>query len=378
MSSLKVEIVTLDRIEKHPNADRLEIGFVKGWTVVIPKGTFDTTTLCVYFPIDSILPQKVEERLFPPGSKIKLSKGRIKTIKIRGAISQGLLARVDEVFDSDYGLYIGKDVANDLGVTKYEPPEDAQAKFAGNRTSKKQSNPNFHKYTDIENFKWYPNLFVPGEMVYITEKIHGTNFRCGWVPVHLNTWWKRTRFWVQYILAWLTNDMQYHGYEFVYGSHNVQFQDTPRKKGFYGPTLGKNVYAEAVEKYDLRQKLQPGKVIYAEIYGDGIQKNYLYGCKSGERKMVVIDVESNGIYVEHEFLINFCANKGLPIVPLDGAMLYDEARIHKLVDAPSWLGNELREGVVIKPAIEEHTYMGRKILKLKSDRFLLTQEDNMH
>ena len=368
MSKLKVEIVTLDRIEPHPNADRLEIGWISGWQLVIPKDVFDIQTLCVYFPIDSILSEALEAKLFGPESKIKLSKHRVKTIRIRGAISQGLLARVDEVFDSDYGLFIGKDVANELGVTKYEPPEPATNQSGLRRTSKKQSNPNFHKYTDIENFKWYPDLFKPDEMIYVTEKIHGTNFRAGYVPYHAGTWWKRLK-----QLLHVAPE-----YEFVYGSHNVQFQDSPRKKSFYGESLGKNVYAEAVEKYDLRNKLQSGEVIYAEIYGDGIQKGYLYSCQPNERKMAVIDLKLDGEYVSHGTMLLFCGSRNLPAVPLDANIYYDKTRILKYVDAPSWLGRELREGVVIKPAVEEHTYMGRKILKWKSEKFLLEVNDDTH
>ena len=368
MSLLKVEIITLDRIESHPNADRLEIGWVAGWQVVIPVKTFTIHTLCVYFPIDSILPEALEVKLFPPESKIKLSKHRVKTIRIRGAVSQGLLVRVDEVFDSDYGLYIGKDVANELGVTKYEPPEPTGGKFYGQQTSKKQTNPHFYKYTSIENFKWYPNLFQPGEMVYVTEKIHGTNFRAGYVPYHAGTWWKRLKQFLHIAPK----------YEFVYGSHNVQFQDTPQKKGFYGESLGKNVYAEAVEKYDLRNKLQPGEVIYAEIYGDGIQKGYLYSCQPGERKMAVIDMQLNNIYINHLEMMLFCANKGLPVVPLDAEFPYSEDQVRMYVEAPSWLGKEIREGVVIKPMVEEHTFMGRKILKWKSEKFLIEVDDDTH
>jgi RNA ligase (TIGR02306 family) len=368
MSSLKVEIVVPDVILPHPNADRLELAQVKGWQCVIPKWSFTRETLCVYFPIDSILPQSLEEKLFPPGSKVKLSKSRVKTIRLRGAISQGLLARVDEVFADDYSLYIGKDVADQLGVTKYEPPEPATNQSGLQRTSKKQTNPHFHKYTDIENFKWYPTLFQPGEKVYVTEKIHGTNFRAGWVPYHAGTWWKRLK-----QLLHLAPE-----YEFVYGSHNVQFQDRRRDYGFYGPSLGKNVYAEAVEQYKLRKVLSPGEVIYAEIYGDGIQKGYLYSCQPNERRMVVIDVKIGGEYLNHLQTILFCASYKLPIVPLDAELPYDEDKIRKFVDAPGWLGKEVREGIVIKPAVEEYTFMGRKILKWKSDQFLLTQEDDTH
>jgi RNA ligase (TIGR02306 family) len=272
------------------------------------------------------------------------------------------------VFDDDYSLFIGKDVADALGVTKYEPPEPVTNQGGLPRTSKKQTNPNFHKYTDIENWKWYPDLFKPDEYVYVTEKIHGTNFRAGWVPYHAGTWWKR----LKQLLHIAPK------YEFVYGSHNVQFQDRKRDHGFYGPSLGRNVYAEAVEKYDLRNKLQPNEVVYAEIYGDGIQKGYLYGCQPGERKMVVIDLKLGGEYVSHRTTTLFCGSRGLPMVPLDAFVYYDTTRILKYVEAPSWLGKEIREGVVIKPVVEEHTYMGRKILKWKSDKFLLTQEDDSH
>ena len=158
MSTLKVEVVAIDKIEKHPNADRLDLAHVKGWQCVTSKGRFTSGEKAVYFPIDSILPESLESSLFPLDSKIKLEKHRIKTIKIRGAISQGLLCSLEEL-GLRANLAIGVDLTAKLDVTKYEPPVRAQMRGAS-QASRKQVNPNFNKYTEIENFKNYPNQRV--------------------------------------------------------------------------------------------------------------------------------------------------------------------------------------------------------------------------
>lgn len=172
MSSLIVEVTQIDEIIPHPNADRLELAKVKGWVCVIPKETYKVGDLCVYIPIDSILPHDLEEKLFST-SKVKLTNSRIRTIKIRGAISQGLVVSIK---DLDLGkVKLGQDVREKLGITKHEPPEP----FIGvkhtnkNKGTKKQPNPHFVKYTDIENFKNHPNEFVEDELVSVSEKVHG-------------------------------------------------------------------------------------------------------------------------------------------------------------------------------------------------------------
>ena len=93
MSTLKVEIVKIDKVEHHPNADRLDLLTIKGWQVVAGRDNYEEGDLAIYFPIDSVLPPIVKSRLFPPDSKITLTNNRIRTIKIRGAISQGMLAK---------------------------------------------------------------------------------------------------------------------------------------------------------------------------------------------------------------------------------------------------------------------------------------------
>ena len=68
MSTLKVEVTKIDAIERHPNADRLDLAVVKGWNCVVGRGSYRSGDLCVYIPIDSVLSEDLEKRLFPEDS----------------------------------------------------------------------------------------------------------------------------------------------------------------------------------------------------------------------------------------------------------------------------------------------------------------------
>lgn len=369
MSTLKVEVVRVESVLPHPNANRLEIAQIKGWQCIVGKGSFQPGQLGVYFPIDSLLPEALEAVIFKD-TKIKLDKHRVKTIKLRGAISQGLLVQGKDIDVKIRVTDEGKDLTNKLGVTKYEPPAERTHQYQL-MASRKQVNPHFHKYSDIENWKNYPHLFEPGEPIWVLEKIHGSNFRAGWVPRHgsqIKHLWKS--FW-----AWLNKQPTHRGYEFVYGSHNVQLQDKPSNHQTWH---GGNIYYEMVEKYDLRNQLDPGEVVYGEVYGDEVQPGYMYDCQPGERKMRVFDMQVNGAWVPHDEVVWRCHSRGILLVPIDASNTYQEDAIRSQVNAPSQLGAEIREGIVIKPKLEHNCWMGRKILKWKSDEFLLTQEDDTH
>lgn len=356
-TAFKVIIESIVEINSHPNAERLELAIVKGWQCVVQKGAFKKGDLCVYIPIDSILPGKIEEAIFGADSKIKLHKSRVKTIKLRGAISQGLVVKPGLL-----GLNKPKadqDVTAALGITKYEPPQAAFNPMSGVRKKKPLENPYFHKYGGIENIKNYPDLFKEGEMVYVTEKIHGTNFRAGYVRSVANTFWRKILKLLGKLPEW----------EFVFGSNNVQLQQKGEKSNYYGTS----VYGGAVETYKLRQVLQPGEVVYGEIYGDGIQKNYSYGCGSGERKLAIFDLKRNDEYVCADEFLSFCEERNLPRVPEIYRGPYQKETIKNLTLGNSVLAptQKVREGVVVKPLAEEKSYIGRKFLKVISETYLL-------
>ena len=108
-----------------PLADRLECALVGGWTVVVPKGEHKKNDLAVYLEIDSFVPNAVAPDLTRPGSEPKKYEGlvgqRLKTAKLRGQLSQGLLLTFHELSGRGFALgeaVEGQDVTDFLGVVK--------------------------------------------------------------------------------------------------------------------------------------------------------------------------------------------------------------------------------------------------------------------
>lgn len=386
-----VKVVKISEVVPHPNADRLDLCTIAGWQCVTQRGSYKVGDLAIYIPIDSILPKEVEDTLFGPDSKVKLSKSRVKTIKLRGSISQGMLAKCSlfNVAEKE-----GHDCTKQLGVTKFEPPAPPPS-MSGNPTAKKKKNPLFKEYGGLDNFKHYPDLFQSDEEVVITEKIHGTNFRFGWLPTVTDTFGKR----IQKLLRILPK------YEFVFGSNRVQLQNrvssgglkakllswipikavrTLAYQGYYQQSGVGNVYEEAVSIYDLKNRsaMFKGCIFYGEIYGDGIQKGYTYECKPGERKFIGFDVfgTKSGQYHDHTDTVELFSSIGLPTVPVLYAGPYSAAVAKVLTTGNSVIAptQKVREGVVIRPISEQRGHNGRKILKLISDEYLLGDNTDFH
>lgn len=385
MSTHRVEVVKIDAIEKHSNADRLEIAKIAGWQVVVGKSSFKPGQLALYIPVDSILPNSLEMRLFPLGSKITLKKGRVRSIKIRGQMSQGMIIKLEDVMEEllardmhaeleAEAFNVGDDFAELLGVTKYEPPEPEFGGGSGTRAkkaSKNQINPNFKKYTDIENIKWYTNVFQEGEMAYISEKLHGTSARYGFVPRHYEGFLAPARTAVMNFLAkWGIVKAQ----QFVYGSRNCQLQ-TGSNKSWYA----EDVYAKILEQYNIKERLQPGECIYGEIVGHNIQKNYNYGCKEGEHKFYVYDVMVDGKYLDYPAFARWCSNRGFEPVPKLYVGPWSQEVHMKYRDGDSTIGGQkIREGVVVKSVVDGESICGRKVLKSISDAYYLEDNSDYH
>lgn len=367
MSELKVSVVSIDDVQPHPNADRLDLAVVAGWNCVVRKGEYVKGDKVVYIPIDAVLPPELEGKLFPIDSKVKLKNSRIRTIKLRGAISQGLVVRLDEVGLNDR-VAVGTDVREDLGITKYEPPASSVPSHmqGAAKGPKKGNNPHFKKYTDIENFKWYKDLFAPGEPVYVSEKLHGTSARFGWFPEEPNTVWKKVKALFRKILKLETP------YEFCIGSRNVQLQGK-KYNGFYE----ENVYAKIAKQYDLENRLMYGEAVYGEIVGEAIQKGYTYGCGQGEHRFYVYDAQVDGAWLGyHSFIALVDLELGLDRVPELYVGPFDAEKIDQLRKGDSTIGGQkVREGVVIKAIDETNSMIGRKVLKYINDDYLL-REDN--
>lgn len=375
MSELIVEVVKIDEVAKHPNADRLDLVRVKGWHCVAGRDNpkepkYKAGDKCIYIPIDSILDEKLESYLFPPDGKIHLTKHRIKTIKLRGAISQGMVIDIGAELESLYpGISkqpIGADVAKLLNITKYEPPAASIPNNMKGRIQPK-NHPDFSKYTDIQNFKHYPDLFSEDELVYVTEKLHGTSARYAMLPTHTGkSWWKK-------LLKWLHLLPQN---EFCYGSRNVQLHNQIlRKKLFYSS----DVYARIAKELQLQDLLEPGECLYGEIVGHGIQKDYNYGCKPGELRFFAYDVKVDGKFLDPLPFMEWCDQRGIERVPLLHIGQYLRSNIFPHVDGDSVIKpQKVREGIVIKPCTEGEGHLGRRVLKLISDDYLLGDQTELH
>ncbi len=354
MSSLIVTVCKVDKIEKHPNADRLSLVHVKGWQCIVGLDQYQAGDLVVFIPPDCILPDALIEKY-----KLEYLKknGRTGTIKLRGYISQGL------IIDADPSWNEGKDVAGLLGITKYEPPEP-EYQVPTKKTSRKKINPNFDKYTDIENVKHYQDVFVDGDLVVITEKIHGCNSRFGNLEIVINP---NTPFFDR-IELWIRKNMFGQKHEFVYGSHNVQITNHSNRKSFYGD----DVWGKIAQRYDMKNLIPEGYIVYGEIYGKGIQE-LEYGLDDID--IVIFDVKKNGQYLDWDQVVTFCNQHGLKHVPQLYVGTYRDGILDKYTSGNSILcGSHIREGVVIHTAIEDtDPKIGRKILKSISEAYLLNK-----
>jgi RNA ligase (TIGR02306 family) len=354
MSSLIVKVCRVDNVEKHPNADRLSIATVGGWNCIIGLDQYKVGDRVVFIPPDCIIPNNLIEKY---NLEYLKGNGRTGTVKLRGYISQGLILDVPEG-----NWKLGDDVANAMGITKYEQPEPKFSIGGARQATKKRLNPLFDKYTDIENINNFKDVFKDGDLVVVTEKIHGCNGRWSLLPIAYSSKLpliEKIKFvWNKYVLK--------KQFEFVYGSHNVQLTSDSKTKNFYGD----DVWGKIAKKYDLANKITENTIIYGEVYGEGIQ-DLTYGLKGID--FVVFDIKRDGKYLNWNDVVDYCNQYQLPHVPVIVAnTVFDANNIKEWTDGQSFkCQGQIREGCVIKPMVEENNpRIGRKILKSVSTEYL--------
>jgi RNA ligase (TIGR02306 family) len=121
----------IDNINPIPNADAIEVATVGGWRVVVKRGEFQTGDLAVYCEIDSFIPTTIAPFLTKPDHNPKTFEGiegeRLRTVRLRGQLSQGLLLSYAVLpFGSQGVLSEGDEVSELLGIVKWEAPVPAQ------------------------------------------------------------------------------------------------------------------------------------------------------------------------------------------------------------------------------------------------------------
>ena len=106
----------------HPAADSLDIIKVLGWQCITKRGQFSARQRVVFIPIDTLLPDAPWSAFLKKGDKPI----RLRTIKLRGEYSQGLVLPIDVLPDGVQSWNVGADVGGELGVKKYEKEVPAQ------------------------------------------------------------------------------------------------------------------------------------------------------------------------------------------------------------------------------------------------------------
>lgn len=361
-SLFKCPITSIIRIENHPNADRLELAFCYGFQVIVQKDRYKAGDKILYVPIDSILPEWLEYKLFPPDSKIKINKHRIRQIRIRKIASQGMIVNLDDIAEKVNPQYLSleQDVSTILGITKYEPPFAQKGLRTTNPRNKPLENNRFHKYGGIDNIKWYPTLF-DGKEVIIQEKLHGSNCRASYAKAQANTLWKRVLKFFGRLPA----------YEYCWGSNNVQLQHRPGDRGFYGT----DVYGDVLNKVDAFSKLKPGETIYGELIGPGIQKGYEYGHK--EHHFVLFDVkiekeDGSQEYLDPEQVEAYAKERGFDFVPVLYRGIFNLEFAKMLATGPSeyFPKEKVKEGCVVKIRTGYSVNGSKQALKMINEAYL--------
>jgi len=130
------KIVRIDELNPIEGADAIECAVVGGWKVVAQKGLYTVGNFAVYFEIDSWIPTELAPFL-SKGKEPREFEGvkgeRLRTIKLRGQLSQGLLMPLSEIYDHVGGQIFGEicaeegaDLTELLGIKKWEKPMNAQ------------------------------------------------------------------------------------------------------------------------------------------------------------------------------------------------------------------------------------------------------------
>jgi len=354
-------VAKIKEIESIPGADNIEQVLIGGWNCITKKGEYNINDLVVIATTDAIIPQKLSDGL---GITNYLRKGqRVRTVKLRGVYSECLIIPI--TFIPVKYRTEGTDCMELLEIFKYEPPVK-QVQLSSGKKIRYQSNPAFHVYYKFPNLKNVPGMFTETDLVQITRKIHGTNARYGIIKKIKLSFWDRIKKFLRLADEWID-------YEFVVGSHNVEKGSD--SQGFYDT----NVWYEIADKYNIKKKLwdyikvrssidplETGVIIYGEIYGAGIQKNYNYGLNDLE--FVMFDMTWNNHY-DSTMVTEYAANNiiKLPHVPV----LYEGHWSQSIQDTfvfNNYIENSKvpHEGIVIKHISGERN----KVAKIINPEYL--------
>ncbi|MFD3326760.1 RNA ligase (ATP) [Streptomyces sp. NPDC058701] len=349
MSTLRVTAEELT-VHEHPNADALELAQVGLYRAVVAKGAYKSGEFALYIPEQAVLPAALIEELGLTGRLAGGSADRVKAVRLRGELSQGLVCRPRALADVDLARAAeeGTDFAELLGITKWSPP--VPTTMSGDV----ESAPDLMPWVDIENLQRYPDIFEAGEPVVLTEKLHGT--------ASLFT----------YVVDGARSLVSSKGF----GSRSLALKEDERNL-YWRAVRGHGVPAVAAA---LAARLGATRIgIFGEVYGAGVQ-DLAYGTNVRTAEAppgyavfdVCAEIDGQVRWLDPAEVLD---DGELPLVPRLYEGPYALATVLELASGRETVsGRELhlREGVVIRPATERHSPVvgGRAIAKAVSPAYL--------
>ena len=354
------QIISLEPIE---NSDFLEKATVLGWHVVVKKDEFKVGDKVIYIEVDSVLPEKEE---FEFMAKYKY---RVKTIKFRGQVSQGMILPIPEKWFTHTYPEIGFDCTELLGITKYlsKSERDELAEDVRKIALEKSRLKKF-----MYRFNWYRRLFMPRKQVvgfpYWVSKTDEERIQN--IPQVLNDFKDE--------VVYITEKVDYQSATFT----GKMLSNTTPIIGKYLPKKFKfivcsrnlvnndksSLYWQIAEKYNFEKILKenPTLTIQGEQGSSKVQGNKYNISEPKIWIFNIYDHEKDYHYGYYQML-DFCMKYGLTTVPYIGFFkLKDVATtVDEMIEyskGKSIINPKInREGVVIRCVKD-----GKKLLSFKA------------
>ena len=411
MSMFECPVVRV-KVIPHDNADQLEIIQIGGYMPIVKKGRFKTGDLAVYIPEQAVLPYSMLKEMGfwdamnNRGTLTSSAGNRVRAIKLRGVLSQGLLlggvmarhnvdddgerATMDKIACySSYDAEVtdptltralkwfkeGDDASEFLGIIKWEPviPTHMQGKIAGDDLDATIA-------YDFEALKKNPDLFDDGMLVSMTEKLHGTLISVGLIPECI---------WSGKPWAEKCSQVGDAGFKGVVTSKGMG-----AKGLMLDPSDQTNLYVQAAQRFDLWNKLEkiryelghPNDMpmfIFGEVFGvtqtQGGPKDIQTGMNYGQNDItfrafdIYAGTRTNGFYLNDTLFRQSCEFAKIQAVPelYCGFFSMEKVKYHTDGNTTLTKDKHIREGIVIK-ALDgsSHPVYGRRIAKSVSAAYL--------
>jgi len=341
------------------NADAIEVAVVDGWECVVKKSEgFKAGDHVVYIEIDSIVPDKPEFEF------LRDRKFRVRTIKLRGQVSQGLVLPLNILPDKKYKL--DEDVTNILGVTKYDPQAEQEKKLFES-SQNKIKNPLIKL---LLRFSWFRKLYIkpkkggfPTWIVKTDEERIQNKTKMFGIEKDLGT-----KFIVTEKLDGqsATYYLEKVGRKYKFGvcSRNINLT-TPDNSSYW--TVAKQFNIENVLKSLIGDNDKI--VLQGEIIGTGIQGNkykvdgydfYAFNLTYPNRKIPTTEM----VEILHKYEI-----KSVPILNTGLELKDSIPEMVEYAKGKSTLLNTKREGVVMRNYLRDISF------KVINPEFLLAEQD---